>query len=171
MTDGQQWTTWLRRHGPAMLLLARQLVPARTDAEDVVQEAFVRFWAAMRRTTEQPTDPVAYLFTCVRSAAMDWRRGTHRRGLREHAAARPEAPADASLFTARLEHEERRSAIEAALSRLPENQREVLVLKVWAKLSFPQIARALGIPPDTAASRYRYALEKLRGQLAEELIR
>jgi RNA polymerase sigma-70 factor (ECF subfamily) len=172
MVDGPEWTTWLRRHGPAMLLLARQMVPARSDAEDVVQEAFVRFWAARQRSSDRPDDPVAYLFACVRSAALDWRRGTQRRGRREQAAARPETPPDvAPWFTGALEQEERRAAIVTALSRLPENQREVLVMKVWAKLSFPQIARALGIPPDTAASRYRYALEKLRGQLTEELIR
>jgi len=161
------WSQWLRRHGPAMLLLARQVVPNRADAEDVVQEAFVRFWANRQRAD----DPAAYLFTCVRSASLDWRRGGRRRDRREHAAARPEAPDDAApLFTVELEREERRSAVEAALAKLPEPQREVLVMKVWAKLTFPQIAAALGVPPDTAASRYRYALAKLREQLAEELI-
>lgn len=165
MSDGNEWTGWLRRHGPAMLLLARQIVPARADAEDVVQEAFVRFWSARQRAA----DPVAYLFACVRTAALDWRRGDTRRGRREEAVARPHST-DTTLFTAGLEHEERRAAIEAAVAQLPENQREVLVMKVWAKLSFPQIAKALGIPVDTAASRYRYALAKLRGQLTEELI-
>ena len=165
MIDGREWSQWLGRHGPAMLLLARQLVPTRPDAEDVVQDAFVRFWAARDRAA----DPVAYLFACVRSAALDWRRGSQRRDRREQAVARPHSTG-APLFTAGLEHEERRAAIEAAMAQLPENQREVLVMKVWAKLSFPQIARALEIPVDTAASRYRYALEKLRGQLAEELI-
>ena len=166
MHDGRQWDDWLSRHGPAMLLLARQIVPARADAEDVVQEAFIRFWAARGRVT----DPVAYLFACVRSAALDWRRAGTRRGRREEAAARPESPGDASHFEPAVERDERRAAIEAAVATLPEAQREVLVMKVWAKLSFPQIGLALDIPPDTAASRYRYALAKLRGQLAEELI-
>jgi len=167
MHDGRQWDEWLTRHGPAMLLLARQIVPARADAEDVVQEAFIRFWGARDRAT----DPVAYLFACVRSAALDWRRMGTRRGRREEAAARPESPGDASLFEPAVERDERRAAIEMAVAALPEAQREVLVMKVWAKLSFPQIGLALGIPADTAASRYRYALAKLRGQLAEELIR
>ena len=166
MIDGRDWSQWLHRHGPAMLLLARQLVPTRADAEDVVQEAFVRFWAARQRAA----DPAAYLFACVRSAALDFRRGAGRRGRREEAAARPDA-ADAPAFATTLEQEERRAAVEAALAGLPENQREVVVMKLWAKLSFPQIAAALGVPVDTAASRYRYALEKLRGRLAEELIR
>jgi RNA polymerase sigma-70 factor (ECF subfamily) len=56
------------------------------------------------------------------------------------------------------------------LGHLPEAQREVLVLKVWGGLSFPQIAAALGIPANTAASRYRYALARLRERLAEEAI-
>ena len=166
MIDEGDWSQWLGRHGPAMLLLARQVVPLRADAEDVVQEAFVRFWANRARAD----DPVAYLFTCVRSAALDWRRSGRRRLRREEAAAKPDAPADAALFTAGMEREERRAAIEAALATLPESQREVLVMKVWAKLTFPQIGRMLGVPADTAASRYRYALAKLREQLAEELI-
>jgi RNA polymerase sigma-70 factor (ECF subfamily) len=84
---------------------------------------------------------------------------------REEAAARPE-----SLFADLPDDGERRAAIEAALGRLPEAQREVLVLKIWGGLSFPQIAAALDIPANTAASRYRYALTKLREQLAEEPI-
>ena len=166
MIDGNQWAQWLRRHSPAMLLLARQVVPVRADAEDVVQEAFVRFWTNRGRAD----DPVAYLYACVRSAALDWRRSGRRRGRREEVAAKQEVPHVAPLFTAGLEREERRTAVEAALAILPENQREVLVMKIWAKLTFPQIAAALGVPPNTAASRYRYALDKLREQLAEELI-
>ena len=52
-----------------------------------------------------------------------------------------------------------------ALARLPVLQREVLVLKIWQELTFDQIGAALGIPPNTAASRYRYALIALRKQL------
>jgi len=169
---GQEWSDWLGRHSPGMLLLARQWVTGRADAEDVVQEAFLRFWRSAGRTQGSVADPVAYLFACVKRAAMDWQRGGRRRGRREEAVAlsRSEANEDGPLLSGSLEQEERRAAIEAALVRLPEPQREVLVMKVWAGLSFPQIARVLDIPPDTAASRYRYALTKLREQLAEELI-
>lgn len=172
MAVAGQWQAWLDRHGPGMLLLARQWVSARGDAEDVVQEAFLRFWRSAGRGDGSVADPVAYLFACVKRAAMDWQRGGRRRGRREEAAAsaRLEASRDAALLSGPLEQEERRAAVEAALARLPEPQREVLVLKVWAGLSFPQIAEALNVPQDTAASRYRYALAKLREQLAEELI-
>jgi RNA polymerase sigma-70 factor (ECF subfamily) len=74
------------------------------------------------------------------------------------------------MFAGRVEQQERRVAIEAALKGLPEKQREVLVMKIWGGLTFPQIAAALEIPAGTAASRYRYALAKLHEQLAEEPI-
>ena len=165
MIDQMEWTHWLKQHGPAMLLLARQRVQSVPDAQDIVQDAFIRFWNARDRVA----DPKAYLFACVRSCAMDYRRAGSRRGRREESVARAEA--GAPLFVASgLEHEERRAAIEAAVARLPEPQREVLALKIWAKLTFVQIGQTLGIPADTAASRYRYALTRLREQLAEELI-
>jgi RNA polymerase sigma-70 factor (ECF subfamily) len=158
-----EWAAWLDRHGAALVLFARQWVAGRADAEDVVQEAFVRFW----RSRHRATDPAAYLYACVRHCALDWQRGRARQARREAVAARPEAE---PLFAGPLEQDERRAAIAAALGRLPESQREVLVMRVWGGLSFPQIAEALGVSANTAASRYRYALAKLREQLAEESI-
>jgi RNA polymerase sigma-70 factor (ECF subfamily) len=157
------WTVWLEQHGAALVLFARQWVGSRADAEDIVQEAFVRFWRSRQRVAQ----PVGYLFACVKRCALDWQRGRRRQARREEATARPEA---ATLFDAPLEQEERRTAIEAGLALLPAEQKEVLVLKIWAGLSFGEIAAALEIPANTAASRYRYALAKLREQLAEETI-
>jgi RNA polymerase sigma-70 factor (ECF subfamily) len=159
----EQWTVWLDEHGAALVLLARQWVASHADAEDVVQEAFVRFW----RCRQRAADPAAYLYACVKHCALDWQRGRQRQSRREEAAARPESD---TWFAGPLEQEERRAAIAAALGQLPENQREVLVMKIWGGLSFPQIAAALRISANTAASRYRYALARLRGQLAEESI-
>lgn len=158
-----QWTVWLEEHGPALVLLARQWVARHADAEDVVQEAFVRFW----RSRQRAADPAAYLYACVKNCALDWQRGRKRQLGREEKAARPEAE---RAFASPLENAERNAAIEAALGDLPGEQREVLVMKIWGKLSFPQIAEALSITANTAASRYRYALAKLREALAEEPI-
>lgn len=57
--------------------------------------------------------------------------------------------------------------IREALTDLPPEQREVVVLKVWQGRTFDEIGRLLGISPNTASSRYRYALEKLRAALGE----
>ncbi len=160
---GDPWSVWLDEHGAALVLLARQWVTSRADAEDVVQEAFVRFW----RSRERVAEPTAYLYACVKHCALDWLRGRKRQSRREEATARPESE---TLFAGPLEQNERRAAVEAALVALPEEQREVLVMKIWGGLTFPQIAAALRCSANTAASRYRYALAKLREQLAEELI-
>jgi RNA polymerase sigma-70 factor (ECF subfamily) len=155
------WQAWLDRHGAALVLLARQFVGSRADAEDVVQEAFVRFWRSRLGVEE----PAAYLFACVKRCALDSQRSRRRRSAREEKAARPEAE---SLFVGVPEQDERRAAIETALRELPQEQAEVVVLKIWGGLTFPQIAAALELPVNTAASRYRYALVKLREALAEE---
>lgn len=157
------WTVWLDQHGAALVLFARQWVGSRADAEDVVQEGFVRFW----RTRQTVAEPAGYLYACVKSCALDWQRGRRRQARREEAVARAEAD---TLFERSLEQQERLAAIEAGLARLPDEQREVLVLKIWGGLSFVEIAAALEISPNTAASRYRYALAKLREELAEEVI-
>jgi RNA polymerase sigma-70 factor (ECF subfamily) len=159
----QPWSNWLDQHGRALLLFARQWVPGRADAEDVVQDAFIRFW----RSRAIAKDHVAYLFACVKHRALDWQRERQRQSRRERSAARPETE---PLFEGVVELDERRSAISAALGKLPDEQREVLVLKIWGALSFPQIGEALGIPANTAASRYRYGLGKLREQLVEESV-
>ena len=57
-----------------------------------------------------------------------------------------------------------------AVSELSEKDREIVYLRHTAGLSFPQIAETLGIPLNTAASRYRYAIEELRGNLKGVLL-
>ena len=157
------WTEWLDRHGAALLLFARQWAACRADAEDVIQDAFVRFW----RLRQGVADPAAYLYACVKHCALDRHRQRKRQSLREETVARPE---EESWFSDRPERDEREAAIEAALQDLPDSQREVLVLKIWGGLTYQQVADALRISANTAASRYRYALDKLREQLVEESI-
>ena len=70
-------------------------------------------------------------------------------------------------FDESLEQRERASALQRALAGLPQIHREVITLKVWGELTFDEIADALEIPANTAASRYRYGLEQLRGAVKE----
>jgi RNA polymerase sigma-70 factor (ECF subfamily) len=164
MANGSDdWTAWFDRHGAALVLFARQWAPDHTSAEDIVQEAFVRFW----RSRHQANDSTAYLFACVRHCALDWQRSRQRQSKREEFAARTEAE---PLFECPFEHAERFSALATALTELPEEQREVVIMKIWGDLSFAQIAEALGTSLNTTASRYRYGLDKLRRQLMEESI-
>jgi RNA polymerase sigma-70 factor, ECF subfamily len=53
-------------------------------------------------------------------------------------------------------------ALQSALRMLPADQREVVVLRIWGQFTFEEAAAIIGISPNTAASRYRYGLEKLK---------
>jgi RNA polymerase sigma-70 factor (ECF subfamily) len=159
--DQASWQDWFEIHGPKLLLCARQWTRSLADAEDVVQEAFVRYWRLQRNL---PGDPKALLLTSIRRAAIDRGRRETRRLLRE-AKAGDEWEINAGCFEPPLASDGRHDELETALARLPVEQREVLTLKIWNELTFEQIGAILEISPNTAASRYRYALAALRSQL------
>jgi RNA polymerase sigma-70 factor (ECF subfamily) len=139
---------------PGLLLFARQWVWSRADAEDVVQEAFVRFW----RRNHDPANR-ALLYAMVRSIALDLIRRDSRRARREAQAFSESERAFEPQFELA---DETQQVLAAAMDRLPHNQREVLVMKIWNELTFAEIATALEISQNTAASRYRYALAALK---------
>ncbi len=104
-----------------------------------MQNGFLNFW----KNRAKARDEVAYLYACVRTAAMDLTRAGRRRDHRElHA--QPFIP---SAFEPAIERLERQASIEAAIQRLAGDQREVVVMKIWGGLTFSQIAEALDIPP------------------------
>ena len=70
-------------------------------------------------------------------------------------------------YLVELEREEQYRSVWRALRRLPSEQSEVVVLKIWEEMTFAQIGTILDISANTAASRYRYAMEKLAGKLCE----
>lgn len=67
-----------------------------------------------------------------------------------------------------VERDDENRVVWEALASLPAPQSEVVVLKIWEQLTFAEIAEVLQITPSTAASRYRYALEKLSGKLSPD---
>lgn len=156
------WKHWLEAHGPKLLLCARQWTRSLADAEDVVQEAFVRYWRHQRHL---PGNPQALLITSIRRAALDHARRQARRTAREDKADGGLEEREYTFEPQPGEDADRRKEIERALERLPAGQREVLVLKIWNELTFEQIGTTLEIPANTAASRYRYALAALRKEL------
>jgi RNA polymerase sigma-70 factor (ECF subfamily) len=153
------WRPWFETYGARLLLVARQWTRSAADAEDVVQEAFVRFWRNQRHLGG---DPLPLMITSVRRAALDLLRSRSRREQREHEHVDLQAEA---WFAPALEENERRNCLEEAVVQLPSEQREVVVLKIWGGLTFAQIAEQLELSAHTAASRYRYALSKLRESL------
>ena len=99
------------------------------------------------------------VFATIRRRAIDLGRSADRRANRESVVASDRTEA---WFDDGVEERERSRLLQEAMSQLPEHFREVVTLKVWGELTFLEIAEALEIPANTAASRYRYGLAELR---------
>jgi len=153
----ETWKICFAQLGPALLLFARRWTNCRADAEDVVQEAFVRFWRRQHSIENR-----ALLYATVRSTALDRLRRDQRRARREASAATDHPQFFESSFVA---SDEGQQLLAAAVEQLPDEQREVVILKIWNELTFAEIAQILEISQNTAASRYRYALGALKKNL------
>lgn len=160
--DPQAFETLYDPEGSRLYRAALAMLDRPEDAEDAVQEVFTALVRGREKLAEV-RDLTAYLFAALRHAA--GRRASRRaqEPVGGDAAAReavaPEAPLDDGPLAERL-----RRAIRA----LPAAQREVVAMKIDGQLTFAQIAEALDVSINTAASRYRYALEKLRAMLSSE---
>lgn len=163
MSAAFDWKKCFDQIAPNLVLYARQLTPSAADAEDVVQMAFVRWW---RRFPDGDTENVPLLYAAVRTIALDQRRSDTRRAKRELVSEITLMHEDAPVFDPSPEKKETAAIVTEALSKLPEEQREVVTLKLWGGLTFQEIATALGISINTVAGRYRYALNALQKQLA-----
>lgn len=142
-------------HGPALVLFARQ----RCDApEDVVQEAFCKLAALPR----PPDDPAAWLFRVVRNAALDAGKAERRRKRREEVVAKPAA----WFREPRADGMDADDAV-AALQSLPDDQREVIVLRLWSDLTLEQVAAACQCSVSTAHRRFEAGITTLRVMLGE----
>lgn len=150
------WEQWLTQHAPKFLLFARQQTRFEVDAQDLVQEAVVECW---RRQASDAPPAAGLIFATIRRRAIDLGRSADRRAGREAVVA-SEVPSD--WFDGGVEDRERSHLIQQAMNKLPDIYREVVTLKVWGELTFAEIATALEIPANTAASRYRYGLDELR---------
>ena len=162
LSSDERWRNCLDELGPKLLLYARQWVAEPSDAEDVVQGAFIRFWKKYPAATESERP---LLYAAVRSAALDMLRRESRRAQREQTFIAEDLSAAHSLFTSTLEQREEAERITARLQELPEEQRETIVLRIWGDLTFQQIAAVTGASINTVAARYRYGLAAMRRSL------
>ena len=138
------------QHSRGLLAYACSFVASFASAEDVLHQVFERL---LRGDIQIAESPAPYLYRAVRNASLNQIRSSAR---------------DVELDDGWLESPAgmRQTAFElqSALQELPAEQREIILLHVWAQMSFDEAANALGISPNTAASRYRYGLTKLREQ-------
>ena len=149
-------------HAQPLFAFLLNLTRDEADTRDLLQEIFVKL-ARDEKILDGIREERAFLVRLAHNAAIDLmrRRGTRERTKENFAAEiiSPFAPAsdpDEEMF---------RKELSAALAELPAEQRAVAHLKLWSGLTFEEIAAALEIPSNTAASRYRYALDKMRERL------
>jgi RNA polymerase sigma-70 factor (ECF subfamily) len=139
-----------REHGPALLLFALAITGERSKAQDAVHHVFLRLLE--KGDLRRASDKKAYLFGCVRNAILNERKRQDRQ--------RPLD--DSAWFSPPDQDYAGEQNLRRALAALPEDQRQVVVLHVWGELTFSQVGDLLNVNANTAASRYRYALGKLR---------
>lgn len=144
-----------RLHGAALLLFASAITGERSRAQDAVHQVFLKLMANGNLARAQ--DKKAYLFACIRNAVLNERKFQDRHEPLEFDSAWF-SPPDRDIAGERN--------LRRALATLPKDQREIVVLHIWGDLTFSQVADLLSINANTAASRYRYALGKLREEMS-----
>jgi RNA polymerase sigma-70 factor (ECF subfamily) len=144
-----------RQYGPALLLFALAITGERSRAQDAVHHVFLRLLD--HTDLRQALNPKAYLFASVRNAALNDAKARRREIAIESESVWFEPP-DRD-YVGELN-------VRRLIRALPGDQREVMVLHLWGELTFAEIATVLDISSNTAASRYRYALTKLRDAIA-----
>ena len=151
--------------GRELFMFARALTEGNlADAEDVLQECFIRIWRN-RRHLLSVVNLGAYLFATLRNAFLDFTR-TESRELRR----RTDRAEPAGLATERTPGSEvDPGEVSKALNSLSEDQRQVVVLKIWGGLTLAEIGDVLGVSPNTVASRYRSGIATLRRIMGDVL--
>jgi RNA polymerase sigma-70 factor (ECF subfamily) len=149
-------------HAPALFAFLLNLLRNEADTQDVMQELFLKL-ACRPNLLENVRDERGFLLRLGHNLAIDLmrRRGTRDRNYDQLAL----EPTELFAKSTHPDEQTFREKLAEALGELPADQRAVVHLKLWEDLTFEAIAETLEIPPNTAASRYRYGLDKLRDRL------
>jgi RNA polymerase sigma-70 factor (ECF subfamily) len=154
-------------YAQSLYRLALAILRSEADAEDVVVDVLLDLVGRRGAPIE---DLRAFLMASARRRAISLLRKRKRERPMADLASGGAGSKPALLFNA--QNDPQRAALardlEKAMADLPVEQREVVALKVYEGMSFAEIASLVGVPANTAASRYRYAMEKLRKILGED---
>ena len=159
------WKAWLAENGPRLLVYARSWGGSQHDAEDLLQDAILRLWHYQADKGGGPPD-LPLVFSTLRFCGLNLHRSESRRKKREESIVYLNDFQDVWLDPL-LEDDEDAMFLRAAVQNLSPKLRDVVVMKIWGGLTFSQISAALAISPNTAASRYRYAIEQLAHELRQ----
>ncbi len=163
--DKDALRTLYLRHKDFMLTLANALLHDIAGAEDVVHDVFVNF------TRNIPTFRLtgslkSYLATCVANGARSLLRKQKVHAVSTDFQQEPSA----SPVNCPVEAQETADRLRRHLAELPDEQREVVLLRIKAGMKFKEIAAAQKVSIPTVQGRYRYGMDKLRSLLNGELL-
>ena len=158
--DSEAFEVLYRSTEKAVYALALSILKNAHDAEDIVQETYLKVRAAAHLYVPQGK-PLAWLFTITKNLCRDLLRGQSR------TEAAPDGAEDDLRFSYVSDPTDR-LVLEAALKALGEEERQVVLLHAASGLKHREIARNLGLPLSTVLSRYSRALKKLQRYLTEE---
>jgi len=176
--DSEAFGVLVRRYMPRALAFARQMTGNASDAEDIVQDAFVKAFRSMGSFRGE-SGFYTWFYRLLANACTDhlrkgtlikrlffWRAGAPDEGEVDPVVAAPDTKLG-SLPSAGLEREEMRGAIRRALVKLPERQRAVFLLRHNEEMSTAEVAAALGISEGAVKSHLSRAVTALRVSLRE----
>jgi RNA polymerase sigma-70 factor (ECF subfamily) len=173
LTDPAVFGRVYDEHSRSVYGAAYRVLGNAAQAQDVVQDVFLRLWRRPRTFDEGRGELGPYLRMMARSRALDlWREGqaAGRASDRLKQAVAQDPPRDeADRPSAQALRHEQDAGVRAAVRRLPDTQREAVVLAYWGGLTADEIARRIEVPLGTAKSRIRLGLEKLRADDAPAL--
>jgi RNA polymerase sigma-70 factor, ECF subfamily len=170
LSDPQTFARVYDEHGPSVYATAYRILADGARAQDVVQDVFLRLWRRPTTFDVARGELGSYLRLMARSRAVDvWReaRAAGRASDRMKVVVADDEGDERPSVAAEIS--DARSAVRAALGRLPAAQREALVLAYWGGLTADEIARRSAVPLGTAKSRIRLGLAKLRSECGEQL--
>ena len=175
--DGEAFQRLVLRHSRGLYNYLLRSVRSQARAEELLQDVLVRVIRSRHRY-ERSARFTTWVYTIARNLCVDESRRArfrdhdsldrplYKRGRRPQTRlgvmAADQLPTDQAAEAPRL-----RERLAAALEQLPPEQREVFVMRQLSGLSFREIGVAVGAPENTVKSRMRYALEKLRQELAD----
>lgn len=154
----EQVQAWYVQYGPALVAHLCSMLGERGSAEDVLQQVFLKLLKGNMEVPGNAAKP--YLFRAVRNAALNLMQQNSRDVSFEASEERTEAaeqwfeaPAELGYWSAKLEN---------AIRGLPAEQSEIVVMRIWGEMTLEEIASVTNVSINTVASRYRYAISKLR---------
>ena len=147
-----------RENKQGLFTLALSITRCTLSAEDAIHDAFAKLLVSDRKIPK--SSAAAYVFSSVKNSAIDILRKRKLAQLPEQATTIFDSGEKSPI--GKMLDWEHQSFLETKLNQLKPEQMQIVVLKIFAQLTFEQIGQIVDLPVQTVASRYRRAIEKLR---------